>query len=622
MKGIIELTDTKSILVGLLLVGLLVLQGFSQTASNGFYLRTITSGAELAEDGTSVLGGMDLDGDGLGEFIVFSLDIDQELKIFEATSDNVYALVSSFDLAEDVVSSEPNLMAFGNVDGDSDPEILIAYFTADSEYVRIFDVDASTLTITEHPNSPAPAPADNPFAVGLMGDTDGDGNPEFVVCNVAETNGLQAYEWNGAGWDIISQINSGPSNVDLAVGDTDGDGKKEIAVVSPSGLRIFKLENGVLSSDGTVLNNFSSFFPQQKVDIGDVDQNGTLEIVITSQGVVVDDTGMFIFENTGGTTYDRDAKTSTGIHALLVAAGDLEIGDYDNDGYSEIYWSEMNGMKTLKYIEFNGVPGVFIPTNFSDEVTIFNTEGNDIFAFDYVEGQPFMMDQDYFRDIAIITQNSDSGVEVFVIESGTEDPSLPVTLASFTARSGDREVILEWVTESEINNEAFMLERSRDGEHFTLLAEIPGQGNKNHRTEYQYVDRTVRNGITYFYRLADRDLNGHVTYHQTVSVIPGSEATIDRLEIYPAYPNPFNGVVTVKFSLPPGQNESRQLQIKIYDNTGRLVRTLYDGRMKAGIHALFWNATDQQGSPVASGTYLLHFRSGNFQQVQKIVLVK
>ena len=53
--------------------------------------------------------------------------------------------------------------------------------------------------------------------------------------------------------------------------------------------------------------------------------------------------------------------------------------------------------------------------------------------------------------------------------------SLPVELSSFTANAGDGQVTLEWTTASEINNDAFLLERSDDGEQFELLSEIEGQ---------------------------------------------------------------------------------------------------------------------------------------------------
>jgi len=64
------------------------------------------------------------------------------------------------------------------------------------------------------------------------------------------------------------------------------------------------------------------------------------------------------------------------------------------------------------------------------------------------------------------------------------DLTLPVSLTSFVAMAGDGFVELKWVTESEINNEAFILERSTDEVEFTPIAEIPGQGNSNTRREY------------------------------------------------------------------------------------------------------------------------------------------
>ncbi|MEO6168902.1 MAG: T9SS type A sorting domain-containing protein [Chitinophagales bacterium] len=62
------------------------------------------------------------------------------------------------------------------------------------------------------------------------------------------------------------------------------------------------------------------------------------------------------------------------------------------------------------------------------------------------------------------------------------------------------------------------------------------------------------------------------------------------------YPNPFSQSTTISFSLPSSQSVS----LKIYDLTGRLVTTLADAPMTAGVHQLQWNARD-----VCSGIYFL-----------------
>ncbi len=65
-------------------------------------------------------------------------------------------------------------------------------------------------------------------------------------------------------------------------------------------------------------------------------------------------------------------------------------------------------------------------------------------------------------------------------------------------------------------------------------------------------------------------------------------------------PNPFNPSTTIRFTVP----QSGNVNIAIYDATGRHVRTLVDGHIDAGYHEVVWDGTDALGRQVSSGVYL------------------
>ena len=79
------------------------------------------------------------------------------------------------------------------------------------------------------------------------------------------------------------------------------------------------------------------------------------------------------------------------------------------------------------------------------------------------------------------------------------------------------------------------------------------------------------------------------------------------------YPNPFNPLTKIKFSLSGSGNVS----LIIYDLMGREVTTLVDGHMTSGAHDIIWNA-----SGVSSGIYFYRLRSGNFLETKKMILLK
>jgi hypothetical protein len=79
------------------------------------------------------------------------------------------------------------------------------------------------------------------------------------------------------------------------------------------------------------------------------------------------------------------------------------------------------------------------------------------------------------------------------------------------------------------------------------------------------------------------------------------------------YPNPFNPTTAISYELQAAGNVS----LKVYDASGRLVATLVEGFQKAGEHMAAFD-----GSGLASGIYLYRLKSGDFNAVHKMVLMK
>ena len=90
------------------------------------------------------------------------------------------------------------------------------------------------------------------------------------------------------------------------------------------------------------------------------------------------------------------------------------------------------------------------------------------------------------------------------------------------------------------------------------------------------------------------------------------------------YPNPFNPSTTIKYTLPKESN----VQLSIYDITGREVRTLVTVNQVVGYKEVLWNGKDNNGSQVSSGIYIFHFKALSledgkvFEKNSKLVLLK
>jgi hypothetical protein len=84
-------------------------------------------------------------------------------------------------------------------------------------------------------------------------------------------------------------------------------------------------------------------------------------------------------------------------------------------------------------------------------------------------------------------------------------------------------------------------------------------------------------------------------------------------------PNPFNPATTIAYDVPARGH----VALRVYDVSGKLVRTLVDGDRPAGTHAVPWNGMDDAGRRVASGVYLYRFSfDNNVIQTKKMMMLK
>ncbi len=216
----------------------------------------------------------------------------------------------------------------------------------------------------------------------------------------------------------------------------------------------------------------------------------------------------------------------------------------------------------------------------------------------------------------------------FAIASNTADNSLPVTLQQFNARVEDNVVVLQWVTEAEINNLGFELERSTSpAGPFVRIAgyqthpQLKGQGNTNTRTEYKYRDTQVEPGNVYYYRLYDVDYSGQRSLIGNLRV--DMSAVVTEFQLYPNYPNPFNPSTTIRFSIPSSiVSGDAPVRLAVYDAAGRLVRTLLEGRGMSGEFTVRWDGKNAYGESVSSGIYYARLQAGIYIKTQKMVLMK
>jgi subtilisin-like proprotein convertase family protein len=164
--------------------------------------------------------------------------------------------------------------------------------------------------------------------------------------------------------------------------------------------------------------------------------------------------------------------------------------------------------------------------------------------------------------------------------------------------------------------EAFHIYRRAAGEDALRITDIPLSSTSGH---IEFVDDVSRfdNGTVLYYSLREiRDgqeiaLGGEVEF-TVKSALPTVFALYDN------YPNPFNPLTNIKFDLP----KAGRVSVRVYDLSGRLVKTLVDEQMARSTHIVQWDGSDDGGRRVASGTYYYRVTSGSITETGRMMLVK
>lgn len=145
---------------------------------------------------------------------------------------------------------------------------------------------------------------------------------------------------------------------------------------------------------------------------------------------------------------------------------------------------------------------------------------------------------------------------------------LPVSLLRFEAlETPDGEVLVQWTSGTETNNDFFILEK-KIGDHgvFSILTTAKAAGNSNIMKNYSYVDELEKSDDPVYYRLLQVDYDGK-TYDLGVTLLKRGQDTGLQCRVYP---NPASGYVFINILSDIHAN----CQILVSDLSGRIVKEL------------------------------------------------
>jgi hypothetical protein len=225
-----------------------------------------------------------------------------------------------------------------------------------------------------------------------------------------------------------------------------------------------------------------------------------------------------------------------------------------------------------------------------------------------------------------IYSNNRPRLHSVVIYGENDDTTLPVTLNYFNVEALVDKNVIEWKTESEINNYGFNIYKAQNSSdipdeelNFTRLNPeiIGGAGNSTQAHTYIFADDKVNNDFFYWYQLEDVDFNGISKKHEIFKIYR-NEDLAQNFKLYQNYPNPFNQGTIIEYELPSELNS----EIYIYNISGQKVYFRNLGSKPAGKYQFYWDGRDNQNNHLSSGIYYYRIKTDIGSQMKSLLLLK
>ena len=511
--------------------------------------------------------------------------------------------------------------AWGDYDNDGDLDLyaVIDCFPIDPDAVLpCFNVlyrnngDGTFTDVTEAANVQGDPGAGSAV---IWGDYDNDNYLDLYVVNLGAPNILYKNNGDGTFIDVtaIAGVEAGKdaesSGITAVFFDYDNDNDVDLYAVNGYGPRSFFYQN---NGDGT----FEDIAQKAKVDdpgdptctaLGDYNNDGYIDIYVVNYFLP-----NVLYRNRGNGTFEDVAKQA-GVDFEGEGMSDSFV-DYDNDSYLDIY--VVNKGPNILYL--NNRDGTF--SDVTKGAGVASEKGGASCAFGDYDNNGYL--------------------DLYIANSGLAGS--PKSEANQLFRnSGDE------------NNWLHINVRSRYGHLDAIGARVEViTGNLRQVAEVSGGFGILQNSLPLEFGLGDYSEVDSVTVRwpdgniRTLENVPSNQALrifedsgsaavkpsqklltclgqIKISALYPNYPNPFNPETWIPFQL--SQNAS--VTIEIYDTKGQLTQTIALGNKKAGVYftkdkAAYWNGHNRFGEKVASGVYFYTLQAGDFRATRKMTILK
>jgi len=263
--------------------------------------------------------------------------------------------------------SDPDFLLVGDIDGDGNPDLVVADQTLSAKGGGTSGISV----LLQDPGNPGGFLPSIEYPTGqspevAFGDIDADGNPDLVVGTTSDPAGISLFRQspgNPGTFEPPAVIASLPGVSAVAVEDLDGDGILDIAVATDAGISIL-IQNA--SAPGIFLPQivYAAGSQPTSIAVGDLNGDGRPDLAVANygspDGSIKASASVFLQDPADPGKFLPATDYATGFRSSSIA-----IGDLDGDGRMDLavanpVTSGSNGGISI-LLQDTGNPGVFLP---------------------------------------------------------------------------------------------------------------------------------------------------------------------------------------------------------------------------------------------------------------------
>ena len=437
-----------------------------------------------------------------------------------------------------------------------------------------------------------------------VGDVDNDGEQELVFGSKDRT----LYIVNKSGAQESSYIQTGYIIGAPALVDLDGDADLEIIFVTQNGSegKVYAIHH-----NGVDVTGFPVDIAEKMVvgpAVADLDGDGVFDIAVTTWGEHI-----YAIDAAGNVKEGFPFVASRRFNAPPVIAdfdgdGDLEIAAGNDDG--NLYVLHHDASLMVEY-----------------------SVGDDI------RGGLAVADLDSDGSLELVFTGYDDHIHVW-------SPSLNVELSGWPVDMGSNSLTGPVIADLDNDGDLEVVSSTKTGDIYALehdgslldyfpfavagnVESSPAIGDLDNDGDFELIFGTTMGlqvldikseaGNISSWKLHRGNSYRSGYYGLTMASVSDDVAKVpEDFYVSKNYPNPFNPTTSVRISTV----EDGRLSVNIYDLSGRLVNSLVNENVRAGVQTLTWDGSNQFGQLVPTGVYFLQVVSGVNSHLQKMALVK